>query len=205
MGALADRVRRVRMLAIAVALWAAAIAACAVAPTYGWLLVARLGLGAVTASAGPAVASLTGDLFPPEERGTIYGYILSGELVGAGIGFVISGSVASAVSWRAAFAVLIVPAAALAIALWRGLPEPARGGRSRLEPGAERIVSAEASGCQPAPSAPAGRDADGDVVRRAVDRRRVEPAAERVLHEDPGAMSLARAIGYVLRVPTNRW
>ena len=97
-GVLADRVRRVRLLAVSVALWAGAMGACALAQDYAWLLVARLGLGAVTATAGPTIASLTGDFFPPAERGKIYGYILSGELIGTGVGFVISGSIAGAVS-----------------------------------------------------------------------------------------------------------
>jgi MFS family permease len=48
------------------------------------LLLARLLLGAVTATAVPAVASLTGDFFPAGERGRIYGYISVGEVAGAG-------------------------------------------------------------------------------------------------------------------------
>jgi MFS family permease len=58
MGALSDRVCRVNLLAISVFLWAVAMGACALAQTYGSLLLARLGLGAVTATAGPAIASL---------------------------------------------------------------------------------------------------------------------------------------------------
>ncbi|HJS94099.1 MAG TPA: MFS transporter [Solirubrobacteraceae bacterium] len=184
MGALTDRVRRVNLLAISVSLWALAMVACALAQTYGWLLLARLGLGAVTATAGPAVASLTGDFFPAAERGKIYGYIISGELLGAGVGFVVSGSVASAVSWRAAFAVLAIPAAALALALWRGLPEPERGAQLEHEPGQEH---------------PSG------VARQAIERRHVDPVRKRVLHRDPGELTLWQAIRYVLRIPTNCW
>src|SRR5581483_6456793 len=100
------------------------------------LLVARLFLGAVTAVAGPAVASLVGDYFPSGERGKIYGYILGGELVGAGVGFVVTGDIA-ALSWRAAFVILALPAFALAWFVAR-LPEPRRGGSAPLRPeGAE--------------------------------------------------------------------
>lgn len=184
MGALADRVRRVNLLAISVSLWAVAMVACALAQSYDWLLLARLGLGAVTATAGPAIASLTGDFFPAAERGKIYGYILSGELLGAGVGFVVSGSVAGVVSWRAAFAVLALPAAALAIALWRGLPEPERGAQGKQDRGQERPFGA---------------------ARQAIEKRQVDPVRERVLHRDPGEMTLAQAIRYVLRIPTNCW
>lgn len=184
MGALTDRVSRVNLLAISVSLWALAMVGCALAQTYGWLLLARLGLGAVTATAGPAIASLTGDFFPAAERGKIYGYILSGELLGAGVGFVVSGSLASAVSWRVAFAVLAIPAAGLALALWRGLREPERGAQLEHEPEQE---------------SPSG------VARQAIERRHVDPVPDRVLNRDPRELTLPQAIRYVLRIPTNCW
>ena len=78
----------------------------AFAGSYGGLLVSRLLLGAVTATAGPAIASLTGDYFPARERGQVYAYILGGEIAGTAVGFIISSSVASLISWRAAFGLL---------------------------------------------------------------------------------------------------
>jgi MFS family permease len=45
-------------------------------PSNEQLLVTRLALGAVTAPASPAIASLTGDHFPARERGRGYAYIL---------------------------------------------------------------------------------------------------------------------------------
>src|SRR5439155_419962 len=82
-GVLADRVRRTRLLGGAIVLWGVAMIWSATAPTFGQLLLARLFLGGVTAAAGPIVASLVGDWFASSERGRIYGYIISGELVGA--------------------------------------------------------------------------------------------------------------------------
>jgi hypothetical protein len=52
------------------------------AGSYSSLLLSRLALGAVTATAGPAIASLTGDYFPARERGRIWSYILAGEAIG---------------------------------------------------------------------------------------------------------------------------
>ena len=111
-GVLADRVRRTWTLGAVVALWGGAMLASASVGSYAHLLVARLALGAVTAAAGPLVASLVGDFFPGSERGQVYGFILTGEFVGAGIGFVATGDIA-ALSWRAAFVVLALPAFAL--------------------------------------------------------------------------------------------
>jgi predicted MFS family arabinose efflux permease len=206
-GALTDRVRRVSLLAGAVGLWAVAMVASAAAQDYEWLLISRLGLGVVTAAAGPVIASLTGDYFPAAERGKIYGYILSGELLGAGVGFVISGSLASAIGWRWAFAVLTLPAVALALAIWRALPEPARGGQSHIAAGDERIVDAEEAnrrGLEAPSEKSAGEQAD-ELARRAILKRRVEPIEENVLRADPRRMTLRQAVRYVLSIRTTRW
>src|SRR5204862_7816011 len=97
-------------------LWGAAMLWSATASDFGELLWARLFLGAVTASAGPMVASLVGDWFGHWERGRIYGVILAGEYVGAGVGFAVTGNI-STLSWRAARVLLAPPAFALALAV----------------------------------------------------------------------------------------
>ncbi len=131
-GILADRVTRTRVLGVSVAFWGVAMVWSATAANFDRLLLTRVFLGVVTASAGPVVASLVGDYFPSSERGRVYSYILTGELLGAGFGFTVTGDVA-AISWRAAFVVLALPTVWLARALWR-LPEPARGSRTPLLP-----------------------------------------------------------------------
>ncbi len=137
-GILVDRAHRVAVISITVATWGAVMLISAFSTSFSQLLTIRLVLGAMTAVSGPGVASLIGDYFPAGERGKIYGYVLAGELLGAGAGFVITGDVAD-ISWRVAFALLAVPTVPLAWALGH-LPEPARGGASQLLPGAERIV-----------------------------------------------------------------
>jgi MFS family permease len=128
MGVLADRVTRARLLAASVGVWAVAMLASGAAGSFTTLLMTRVGLGAVTATAGPVIASLVGDAFSPWERGRIYGLIGAGEMAGSGFGFLVSGSLGGLLSWRWAFWVLVPPAVALAVALWRRLPEPPRGG-----------------------------------------------------------------------------
>src|ERR1700731_2946378 len=63
-GLLVDRVKRLPMLSISIVLWSVASLASTFATSYSSLLLTRLLLGAVTATAGPAIASLTGDFFP---------------------------------------------------------------------------------------------------------------------------------------------
>lgn len=129
LGVLVDRVNRTDLLAYAVLAWGVATVLSATATSFVFLLCAQAGLGAVTAVAAPAVASLIGDYFPQAERAKVYGYVLSGELVGAGFGFVVAGLLAT-VSWRVSFGSLAVPA----VAVWwlvRRLAEPKRKQRTR--------------------------------------------------------------------------
>lgn len=206
-GMFVDRVPRVRLLAAAIVIWSMAMVVSGLASSFAMLLVTRLALGLVVATAGPAVASLTGDLFPPGERGRIYGYILSGELAGAGVGFLVSGDIAGWVSWRASFMLLAVPGLALAWTLLRLLPEPARGGRSRIQAGATEIA-ADDDGDSPSretdPGDHTGDDADDDPVVAAVTHAGVRPRGSGPPSPDPEHMSLGRAVAYILSIPTNR-
>src|SRR5437868_14268031 len=186
-GVLADRVNRTRMLGAAIVLWGAAMIWSATVPTFDQLLLTRVFLGGVTAAAGPFVASLVGDWFDSSERGRIYGYIISGELVGAAFGFAVAGGIAT-LSWRASFVILALPAFALAWLVF-ALPEPTRGGTSPL-----------LSGTSPPPTADAG-DASGDQTTDAQLLARehgLEPDPELVLTQDPRHMGLLAATRYVL-------
>ncbi len=189
-GVLADRVRRTWTLGAVIVLWGAAMIWSATVSTFDQLLLTRVLLGGVTAAAGPLVASLVGDYFAAAERGRIYGYILAGELAGAGIGFAVTGDIA-ALSWRAAFVVLALPAFILAWLVFH-LPEPVRGARRPLvAPGAEP------------PSVAASGDGHHETdAQRLARERGVEPDPE-LVHINPRRMSLFAATRYVLRIRTN--
>jgi MFS family permease len=191
-GVLADRIKRVPMLAGAIVLWGGAMLWTATAPTFGRLLLARLLLGGVTAAAGPIVASLVGDWFAPSERGRIYGYIISGELIGAAIGFAVTGGIAT-LSWRAAFVILALPAFVLAWLVFQ-LREPVRGGQSVLR--AEGTVTPDPS--EPDEGEPQITDAQHLALERGI-----EPDPALVLRRDPREMNLVAATRYVLSIKTN--
>ncbi|HTT90679.1 MAG TPA: MFS transporter [Acidimicrobiales bacterium] len=196
-GILADRVQRTPMLAIAIVTWGAAMVWSATTSSFGRLLVARLALGAVTAAAGPIVASLVGDWFNGHERGQIYSYILTGELLGAGIGFVVTGDISS-ISWRAAFLILALPAFVLAWFVWR-LPEPERGTAGELspDPGTRPALNADPEEEKKAEAAPGKTDAQ----QLALDRG-IQPD-EHLLEMANPKMRIIAAIRYVLAVRTN--
>ncbi len=52
------------LLAGSVVLWSIAMLASGAAASFRWLVLARLALGAVTATVGPVLASVVGDVFP---------------------------------------------------------------------------------------------------------------------------------------------
>ena len=182
LGVLTDRVRRVRLLTAGVVLWVLAMLAGGLADSYEWLLLSRLALGAVSATAGPTLSSLIGDFFPPGERARVYGFILSGEMLGVGFGLLVGGNLAHLLSWRAAFFLLALFGTLLTIVIARKLPEPARGGQGR------------------GGGAPPGRS---DAVHFAIQGRGVEPDPALTLRRDPTRMSMWEAALYVLRIRTN--
>jgi predicted MFS family arabinose efflux permease len=188
-GVLADRVRRTTTLAITIVLWSVAMIWSATASNFGDLLLARVFLGAVTAAAGPMIASLVGDYFGGWERGRIYSYILTGELLGAGFGFAVTGDIAAA-SWRAAFVILAIPALVLSVFVAR-LPEPRRGGRG---------VLVHEGGEPPEGVDETPHETDAQRLAR---ERRVEADPALVLHEEARKMNFIAAARYVLSVRTN--
>jgi MFS family permease len=125
LGRLVDRVRRLALLAGAVALWSLAMLAVGAAQSFLWLFGARLLLGAIAATAGPATPSLVGDLVPDSQRARVLGFIDSGQLLGTGVGYVLSAFVVAYLSWRWGFWLLAAPGALVVFLLHRS-PEPTR-------------------------------------------------------------------------------
>jgi len=207
-GVLADRQRRTGLLAASIAVWGVAELASGLSVSYLMLLITRLALGAITATAGPTVASLTGDLFPARERGRTYGFILTGELIASGIGVVLSGDVGSALGWRYGFFVLAIPSFILAWAVHHYLPEPARGGQSWINQGDEEIASAEEVKADPADyPVDDGQDEGGgrtdEAVLQEVRDEGVKPTSGTVLHGDAARMGMWETLRWVFRVHTN--
>jgi MFS family permease len=201
-GLLTDKVNRVHMLSISIVLWSVAMLASGAAGSYSSLLITRLALGAVAATAGPAIASLTGDYFYARERGRVYGYILGGEIAGTAVGFIFSGVIASVLSWRFAFWAIAIPGFYLAKTLWRTLPEPQRGGKSRLEHGTVDLFAVARGEAGPGePDEEPVREED--LASEAARSLGIEPDPKLVLTEDPATMPLKRAVRYILSIQTN--
>jgi len=125
-GRMADTQPRRWILSAGCAVWSGLTAVSGMAQSFWMLFAARLGVGVGEASCAPAANSLLGDLFPPQQRSRALSLFMLGLPVGMFLSFLISGWVAQAYGWRAAFYVALPPGMVLAVlALW--LPEPERG------------------------------------------------------------------------------
>ncbi len=183
-GMLADRTRRVRLLAGCALIWSASMVLAGFAHSYSTLLVAQIALGAGVGATGPVVASLSGDLFDTAVRGRALGLILAGEFAGAASGLLIAGEVAAVWSWRGSFWVLAAVGPLLAVALVHGLAEPARGQQQQHTP--QRAPEAKAAG-----------------LAAAVRRTGAQPRESLILTGDPARKPLGWAVRYVLSIPSN--
>jgi EmrB/QacA subfamily drug resistance transporter len=98
--ALGDRLGRRRMFAAGIGLFALASAACAVAPTIGWLIAARAVQGIGAALITTLAFALVSAAFPPDRRGSALGIFFA--LVGLAVasGPLIGGAITEGIAWQ---------------------------------------------------------------------------------------------------------
>src|SRR3954451_10144844 len=98
--ALGDRYGRRNLYALGLGLFALASAACALAPTVGWLIAARAVQGAGAALVMPLGLALLSAAFPPERRAAALG-LFSG-VTGLAVlgGPVVGGAITQGIAWQ---------------------------------------------------------------------------------------------------------
>ena len=115
---------------------------CAAAPTFGWLLSARIlqGVGAALAlSCGPALAT---SLYPEDQRARVLGIYTMMFGIGSALGTILAGELVQHFGWRSVFW-FRAPIALLAFALTWTFPPAARRGQQRFDaPGAALLIVA---------------------------------------------------------------
>jgi MFS family permease len=141
---LADRFDRRTIIAVAISFWSLMTAACGFANSFAQLFLARIGVAAGEAGLSPPAYSLIADSFPPAKLGRAMSVYTSGVYIGAGLAFIIGGSVIAAVRdsraltfggfgpfepWQLAFVVVGLPGLLIA-ALVLAIREPARRGKA---------------------------------------------------------------------------
>jgi EmrB/QacA subfamily drug resistance transporter len=98
--ALGDRFGRRRFYGIGLVLFAAASAACALAPSVGALIAARVVQGAGAALVLPLGLALVSAAFPPEKRGAAIGAFSAVTGIAVAAGPLVGGAVVGGISWE---------------------------------------------------------------------------------------------------------
>jgi predicted MFS family arabinose efflux permease len=142
---LSERVNRVSLIAICLAVWSAMTALCGVAQNYTQLFLCRLGVGIGEAGCSPSAHSLITDLYPANRRATALAIYSFGIPLGTMVGAVSGGWLAENFNWRVAMMVVGLPGLLLALVFRLVAREPVRGA-------AEESVNPEGAAVEPAPS-----------------------------------------------------
>ena len=129
----ADRGRRVKVIAVAVAVWSGFTALCGVATTFWQLFLARMGVGVGEAGGVAPSYALIADYFPPERRSRALAIFSLGIPIGSALGLYFGGWIATALNWRWAFVLIGLMGFPVALAIWRFIPEPSRGALDAIE------------------------------------------------------------------------
>jgi ABC-type branched-subunit amino acid transport system ATPase component/MFS family permease len=139
-GYLADRINRVRMLAVGNIISNGASIAIGGAPNITGIVGARVGGGVGGAIAGPVAFPLIADWYPPERRARLIFFTGFAGGLGALVGPSIAGGIGHRWGWRPAMVTLGL-VATLSSALFFLLKEPVRGRFDRLAMGASEEVA----------------------------------------------------------------
>jgi EmrB/QacA subfamily drug resistance transporter len=149
-GRLGDLVGRRRLLLAGLALFTAASAVCAIAPTLPLLIAARAlqGIGAAVMMA--LTMALVGDAVPKAQTGRAMGLLGTMSAVGTALGPTLGGLLIAVLGWQALFLVN-VPLGLLALGLaWRGLPvdrpRPHASARAGLDPAGTLLMGLALAG-----------------------------------------------------------
>jgi EmrB/QacA subfamily drug resistance transporter len=136
-GAAGDRFGRRLLLIVGTVVFAAASAACALAPNMALLLAGRVLQGVGAAILMPNSLAILGDAFSGEARGRAIGTWASVAAMAGAIGPVIGGWLIDTVGWRAIFLINLPVAAGAVFLAWRFVRETQSDQRAPLDlPGA---------------------------------------------------------------------
>jgi len=112
---LADRIGRVKSIALMAALWSIATLLCGIARSYNEMLIARVLVGLGEAAYGSVGIAVIISVFPERLRATLTGAFMAGGLAGQVLGVAIGGAVAATYGWRSAFLAIGLAGLVLAV------------------------------------------------------------------------------------------
>ncbi len=126
-GRLADRTRRIPILAAAAAIWSVMTALSAFVGSFTQLVLLRVGLGLGEAGCTPTIYSLLSDQYPPRRRAAAIAILGIGVPIGSAMGALLGGWTSEHGGWRHAFLLAGAPGLLFALLAITTLREPPRG------------------------------------------------------------------------------
>jgi MFS family permease len=123
----ADRGVRRSIIALSLCVWSGMTALQGLAPSFLWLVAARVGVGVGEAGCSPPAHSLISDLFEPRRRATALSIYALGIPIGGAIGLAAGGWLRETFDWRTALMIVGLPGIPLALLVRLTLREPTRG------------------------------------------------------------------------------
>ena len=111
----ADRMSRVKSIAVMATAWSLATIACMFTRNFGQLLAARAVVGLGEAGYGSVGAALISSVFPARLRGALLAAFFATASVGSVLGVLLGGFIAAHWGWKAAFGVVGVPGLVFAL------------------------------------------------------------------------------------------
>lgn len=130
---LAERWNRVSIITACLVAWSAFTALCGMARSFMTLFLFRVGVGIGEAGCSPPAHSVLSDYYEPQRRSSALAVYSFGIPLGTMLGAIFGGWIAQHFSWRAAFVMVGLPGALLALIVKLAVREPARGA---MEPAA---------------------------------------------------------------------
>ncbi|MCP4904489.1 MAG: MFS transporter [bacterium] len=127
----ADRSVRRSIVAGGLFVWSGLTALSGLATSYWQLFIARMGVSAAEGCGSAPAHSVLCDYFPLHMRARVMSIFGFGGIVGIGVGMGLGGTIAESFGWRAAFFVVGIPGAFLAILVRLTIREPLRGALDR--------------------------------------------------------------------------
>lgn len=139
-GALADRLGRRPAYLLAVGVFLAGSALCAVAPDMGTLVAGRAVQGVGAGGILPVTQTIFGDIWPVRQRTRIQGVFSLVWGVSSLVGPLLGGLITEAVGWRGVFWLNLLPGAAAAAAVGALVPAGVVGGGRRVTGGLRELL-----------------------------------------------------------------
>jgi predicted MFS family arabinose efflux permease len=125
---LAERVSRVNIMTVALIAWSSLTAMCALAASFGQLLLIRAGVGVAEAGCSPSAHSLISDYVAPSRRASALSIYTCGISLGYILAAALGGYLAQHAGWRMACAAVGLPGILTALIIKGAVREPPRGG-----------------------------------------------------------------------------